>query len=103
METDNTSTFSAKPPPLNSDQLNYLIWRFVYSTSLIILRCNANQLMADISKNQVTLAFHSVQKFSVLTRAQVMEKLPSNYSVTGGLMQSLYRLRRASEAMRSFH
>ncbi|KAK5053087.1 hypothetical protein LTR84_002061 [Exophiala bonariae] len=29
METDNTSTFSAKPPPLNSDQLNYLIWRYL--------------------------------------------------------------------------
>ncbi|KIV98226.1 hypothetical protein, variant 1 [Exophiala mesophila] len=29
METDNSSTFSAKPPPLSSDQLNYLIWRYL--------------------------------------------------------------------------
>ncbi|KIW24919.1 hypothetical protein, variant [Cladophialophora immunda] len=29
METDAASTFSAKPPPLTSDQLNYLIWRYL--------------------------------------------------------------------------
>ncbi|KIW49326.1 hypothetical protein, variant 1 [Exophiala xenobiotica] len=29
MEADNASTFNAKPPPLNSDQLNYLIWRYL--------------------------------------------------------------------------
>ncbi|KIW96269.1 uncharacterized protein Z519_03337 [Cladophialophora bantiana CBS 173.52] len=29
METDAPSTFSAKPPPLTSDQLNYLIWRYL--------------------------------------------------------------------------
>ncbi|KIW45629.1 hypothetical protein, variant 1 [Exophiala oligosperma] len=29
METDSASTFNAKPPPLNSDQLNYLIWRYL--------------------------------------------------------------------------
>ncbi|ETI27815.1 hypothetical protein G647_00264 [Cladophialophora carrionii CBS 160.54] len=29
MEADNASTFSAKPPPLSSDQLNYLIWRYL--------------------------------------------------------------------------
>ncbi|KIX02141.1 uncharacterized protein Z518_08080 [Rhinocladiella mackenziei CBS 650.93] len=29
METDNGSTFNAKPPPLTSDQLNYLIWRYL--------------------------------------------------------------------------
>ncbi|OAP58197.1 hypothetical protein AYL99_07287 [Fonsecaea erecta] len=29
METDAASTFSAKPPPLSSDQLNYLIWRYL--------------------------------------------------------------------------
>ncbi|KAL2395230.1 hypothetical protein ABEF93_002451 [Exophiala dermatitidis] len=29
MEADNPSTFSAKPPPLTSDQLNYLIWRYL--------------------------------------------------------------------------
>ncbi|EXJ95058.1 hypothetical protein A1O1_00176 [Capronia coronata CBS 617.96] len=29
MEADNPSTFSAKPPPLSSDQLNYLVWRYL--------------------------------------------------------------------------
>lgn len=30
MEVDsNVSNSSAKPPPLNSDQLNYLIWRYL--------------------------------------------------------------------------
>lgn len=27
METNNAPAFNAKPPPLTSDQLNYLIWR----------------------------------------------------------------------------
>lgn len=29
MEVDSSVTTSAKPPPLNSDQLNYLIWRYL--------------------------------------------------------------------------
>jgi len=29
MEAENPPMTSSKPPPLNSDQLNYLIWRLV--------------------------------------------------------------------------
>jgi hypothetical protein len=49
MEAENTPNPSIKPPPLNSDQLNYLIWRYVVS-ALYLRQPTANPSMQVSSR-----------------------------------------------------
>jgi hypothetical protein len=68
MDTDNPPVTTAKPPPLNSDQLNYLIWRYVDSSEPM-------RIELSMANDSVTGIFKKLVRYSFGFSAKVMDLL----------------------------